>query len=208
MAYIYCIKNSVNDKVYIGKTTHTVNQRFQQHIINAYNYNNEYNSKLYRAIIKYGKEYFYPIVLEECDEEIVDEREQYYIQLYDSVKNGYNICYGGEGRPIIDLKQLEKLYLEGYNFTTIANMTGHTINAVSERLRGAGYETRTEPHNLDKGKLIEFQGQRFSSITTLAKYLQANIEEFKDKKVSTIIKGISKNSKRGTKYCGYIFKRL
>ena len=206
MAYIYCIKNNINDKVYIGKTTHTVNKRFKQHIDNAYN--NRCNSKLHRAIVKYGKEHFYPITLEECNESIVDEREKYYIQLYDSVKNGYNICYGGEGKPLVDLKELEELYLQGKNFTTIANITGHTINTVSEKLRGAGYETRTEPHNLDKGKLIEFQGQCFSSITTLAKYLQANVEEFKDKKVSTIIKGVSKNSKRGTKYCGYIFKRL
>ena len=96
MAYIYCIKNSINDKVYIGKTTHTVNQRFQQHISNAHNYNDRYNSKLYRAIIKYGKEYFYPIVLEECDDKIVDEREQYYIQLYDSVKNSGKVStYSG-----------------------------------------------------------------------------------------------------------------
>lgn len=206
MAYIYCIKNTINNKVYIGQTIRTVNQRFKQHINDARN--NRCNSKLHRAITKYGEECFYPIILEECDEDIIDEREKYYIQLYDSVKNGYNISYGGEGRALVDLKQLEELYLQGKDFTTIANITGHTINTVSERLRGAGYKTRTKPHNLDKGKSIEFQGKCFSSITTLAKYLQANVEEFKDKEIPTIIKGISKNSKRGTKYCGYYFHRL
>ena len=35
-----------------------------------------------------------------------------------------------------------------------------------------------------------------------------HIDVFKDKEISTIIKGISKNSKRGTKYCGYDFRRL
>jgi hypothetical protein len=39
----------------------------------------------------------------------------------------------------------------------------------------------------------------------LAKYLQENIEIFKNKQLSTIIKGISKNAKNNKPYCGYCF---
>ena len=62
--------------------------------------------------------------------------------------------------------------------------------------------------NYGKGKAISFNGQIFESLTLLAKYLKENVEVFKDKEEITIIKGISKNSKRGTKYCGYEFHRL
>ena len=32
MGYIYIIKNTVNDKVYIGKTIQTLERRFQKHL--------------------------------------------------------------------------------------------------------------------------------------------------------------------------------
>jgi len=45
---------------------------------------------------KYGLDNFQYEVLEECKEQLLDEREQYYIQLYDSYittnhNNGYNL---------------------------------------------------------------------------------------------------------------------
>ena len=211
MAYIYCIKNDINDKPYIGKTIHTVENRFKEHIKDAYNY--KCNSKLHRAILKYGEEHFYSLILEECSEEESGEREKYYIQLYDSVKNGYNISYGGEGESQVDFNTIEELFLQGYNFTEIAKQTNHTRKTISNRLRAAGYESQIggkgkHSGNYNKGKTVIFNGQRFESLTLLAKYLKENIDIFKDKEISTIIKGISKNSKRGTKYCGYDFHRL
>ena len=32
MSYIYKISNDINDKVYIGKTNTTIQQRFQEHL--------------------------------------------------------------------------------------------------------------------------------------------------------------------------------
>lgn len=211
MAYIYCIKNDINNKPYIGKTIYTIEHRFKDHIRDAHNH--KCNSKLHRAILKYGDEHFYPILLEECSEEEAGEREKYYIQLYNSVKEGYNISYGGEGESQVDFAELEQLYLQGYNFKEISKLTGHTPKTVASRLKAVGYEAKTGGYgkhswNYNKGKAILFDNQRFESLTLLAKYLKENVEVFKDKEVSTIIKGISKNSKRGTKYCGYEFHRL
>jgi group I intron endonuclease len=211
MACIYCIKNDINTKVYIGKTIYTIEHRFKEHIKDAYKH--KCNSKLHRAIVKYGKEHFYVILLEECKEEISGKREQYYIQLYDSVKNGYNISYGGEGESQVDIQLVEDLFLQGYNFKQIAEKTGHSPKTIANRLKALGYEAKTgginKPSgNRNKGKTIEFNNMCFNSITLLAEYLQQNVDEFKDKEISTIIKGISKNSKRGTRYCGYIFHRL
>ena len=83
MACIYCIKNDINDKVYIGKTVYTIQHRFKEHIRDAHNH--KCNSKLHRAMLKYGDEHFYPLLLEECSDDNASEREKYYIQLYDSV---------------------------------------------------------------------------------------------------------------------------
>ena len=211
MAYIYCIKNDINDKVYVGKTIYTIEHRFKEHIRDAYNH--KCNSKLHRAILKYGQEHFYSVILEECLEQEASDKEKYYIQLYDSVNNGYNISYGGEGESQVNFQEIEELFLQGFSIKSIAEKTGHTAKTVSTRLKNVGYtipstKTGMSPSNKGQGVAIEFNDLEFGSLTTLAEYLKEKIEVFKDKEISTITKGISKNSKRGTKYCGYEFHRL
>ena len=90
MVTIYKYINLKNGKVYIGQTVQSLEKRAK--------YNGEgYKHCLhfYSAIQKYGWENFIPEILEVVDEKIADEREKYYICLYDSVNNGYNIDYGG-----------------------------------------------------------------------------------------------------------------
>lgn len=209
MACVYCIKNDINNKVYIGKTIHNVEKRFKEHIRDARSHRR--TSKFHNAIKKYGEEHFYPIVLEECEEDIVGIREQYYIQLYDSVNNGYNLSYGGEGESTVDLSELISLYNQGYNYTEISMITGHARITVSNKLNNAGYTAKVgvpgKPNGY-KGKSIEFQGQQFESLTSLAEYLKTNVDEFKNIKIKTIVNKISSHSKNGTKYHGYNFNRL
>ena len=51
-----------------------------------------------RAISKYGESNFKFRVLEECSEESVNEREEYYIKKYNTADGaGYNCTYGGDG---------------------------------------------------------------------------------------------------------------
>ena len=50
-----------------------------------------------RAISKYGADNFKFRVIEECSDDIVNERESYWIDKLDSCNNGYNITLGGEG---------------------------------------------------------------------------------------------------------------
>ena len=47
-----------------------------------------------------GKEAFQYEIIEECPQELLDEREQYYIQKFNSIENGYNIQYGGYNNSI------------------------------------------------------------------------------------------------------------
>lgn len=105
MAYIYSITNLDNQKKYVGKTTQpNPYDRWKQHIQLAKNKNNlnENNSAhsmpIVRAISKYGVDKFKFRVLEECNDEIVNQRETYWIEKLESCgKKGYNVTLGGEG---------------------------------------------------------------------------------------------------------------
>lgn len=107
--YIYIIKNSKNSKVYIGQTHRNIYERFKDHLACADWYNQgklKFKSLLYSAINKYGKNNFYPELLEECTLEKLNEREIYWIKKYDSTnpKKGYNLTPGGYGNPNAALK--------------------------------------------------------------------------------------------------------
>ena len=47
--------------------------------------------KIYNALKKYGYENFEKVVLEECDESVLTEREDFWMKYYNSIENGYNI---------------------------------------------------------------------------------------------------------------------
>lgn len=88
---IYSIKNIINNKRYIGSSIHLLT-RLRVHFQFLRN-NKHYNSKLQRSYNKYGKDNFITEILEEFEYDnsnIQFEREQYYIDKYDSFKNGLN----------------------------------------------------------------------------------------------------------------------
>lgn len=89
---IYKITNLITNKIYIGQSIN-IPRRWAEHKSRAYEKNtNCYNKPLYRSIRKYGKENFILDILEECPAEKLNEREAYYIGLYNSiVPKGYNI---------------------------------------------------------------------------------------------------------------------
>lgn len=90
---IYKITNLVNGKFYIGQSTH-IKQRFKEHrdSINRKPDDPRGQGPLYDDMRKYGLENFTFEILEECPIEKLDEREEYYIALYDAVNKGYNRC--------------------------------------------------------------------------------------------------------------------
>lgn len=91
---IYIIKNDINEKVYIGQSLNA-EQRFKSHCKGDYD-----NSLIDKAIQKYGKQHFYFEILE-TQVENYNEREQYWIKYYNSLKpNGYNIQEGGNKPPV------------------------------------------------------------------------------------------------------------
>ena len=87
--WIYKITNIQNNKIYIGQTIRPIKDRFHRHINDAMN--NVLDTHFARAIRKYGKDNF---IIEEIDiaqtQDELNKKEQYWIQYYNSVEEGYN----------------------------------------------------------------------------------------------------------------------
>lgn len=93
LGYIYVIKNKVNDKIYIGQTRKMLVDRFRIHRGAARDISNR--SKLYTAMRELGIDNFYIEELCKCEYSELNNKEKYYINLYDTVENGYNSLKGG-----------------------------------------------------------------------------------------------------------------
>lgn len=91
MAIIYCITNLVNGKLYVGQS-YDKDKRFKEHV-KCLKGGYHCNIYLQKSWIKYGPEVFKFSVLEECSIELLNEREQYWIDKLNCVQPvGYNMA--------------------------------------------------------------------------------------------------------------------
>ena len=142
---------SPSGKKYIGQSIDLV-KRYNQFL----NFNHRYGGKkINDARTKYHTidEWSYK-VLERCGIDDLDERERYYIALYDTMNNGYNCESGGnENKTLSDETKLNlKMSMTGDknpNFGT--HRTDKTKQKISEALKG---KTFTDEHkrNLSIGQ--------------------------------------------------------
>ena len=132
MPYIYKIINNVNQKIYIGKTTRTIEERFKEHC-KDYKKRDLEKRPLYRAMKKYGIENFSIELVEETDNP--EEREKYWIEYYGSFKNGYNATIGGDGKPYIDYDLVAATYKELKIQKAVAKKLNISEDTVSRVLR-------------------------------------------------------------------------
>ena len=87
--WIYKITNIQNNKVYIGQTIRPVQDRFNRHLNDALH--NIIDTHFARAIRKYGKDNFSWEIIDTANtQEELTIKERYWIQYYNSAKEGYN----------------------------------------------------------------------------------------------------------------------
>ena len=86
MIGIYKITNLITQKSYIGQSLN-INRRFQEHC-------RKNEQQIDQSIQKYGLDNFKFEILEECSAEQLNDREDYWIEYYNTiVPNGYNIGF-------------------------------------------------------------------------------------------------------------------
>ena len=134
MAFIYKIVNDINDKVYVGKTLKTPQERFREHCHESKKKRCE-KRPLYSAMNKYGIEHFSVETIEECSSEEVDEREQFWVIQYNTLRNGYNATAGGDGKGYIDRKLVVSTYMRCKSCIETAKIIGCHKDTVSDILK-------------------------------------------------------------------------
>ena len=139
---IYKIYNDINNKLYIGKTLSTIEERFKQHCHDKTLRKCE-KRPLYNAMNKYGEEHFHIELIEECDIDLLSQRECYWIEFYDTYHNGYNATKGGDGRQLYDYNLMVELYQSGLLIKEIAQQIGCDEFVVRNALKLAGLDTFT-----------------------------------------------------------------
>jgi group I intron endonuclease len=143
---IYMVKNKLNGKIYVGKTTQNLKTRKRQHERES---KKKKCSGFHGALRKYGLENFKWKILEECNSKHdLNLAEEWYIKKLKSYANsghGYNLTFGGEG-------------ISGWNHT----------EEVKEKISKASLSFWKNPEyreNMQKRKISEKTRKKISEIS-------------------------------------------
>jgi group I intron endonuclease len=120
---------SPSGKIYIGQSTN-INKRWKLHIGMYFSHG---INKIKRSLLKYGPENHIFEIIEECTLEQLNEREIYWINYYNSVKEGLNISLGGEGGNMIEEI---KLKISKAKKDHICYQNSERGNKISKKLKG------------------------------------------------------------------------
>jgi group I intron endonuclease len=139
---VYCIKNIINNKEYIGLTKRPLEQRWKQHIYESNKKDSwEWNTPLGNAIKKYGKDSFQVFVLEVCSSETELKLKE--IQLIKERKSlasetGYNLTLGGDGRLGYKLSEETKQKIGQGNLGKVMSVDAREKMSVAAKKRCVG----------------------------------------------------------------------
>lgn len=126
--FIYLILNDIHpEKIYVGQTTTTPEIRWCGHISQIKKHPS--TDKIHNAMQKYGKNHFALEVIETCAfnnlNELItrlNEKERYYIKLFDSYKNGYNATIGGRDNNDSQKRAVTQYDLYGKKIATFESI--------------------------------------------------------------------------------------
>lgn len=174
MIGIYSITCLANNKIYIGSSINIIN-RFKAHKT-ALNKNKHNNIYLQRSFNKYGLENFKFEILEECNKENILEKENYYMNLYNTLlsNKGYN--------QVIAQRQ-DNLY---------SNI--QYLNKLSKAKKGIIPLNYKEARKKLERPVLEYENgifvKEYSSAKKCAEYLGLNKNS-----INNFLRGVSKKNK-------------
>lgn len=198
--YIYAIKDPRDYQIkYIGKTI-DINRRFKEHLQDSYLKDNTYKNNWIKKLLSENLQPIFEVV-EECCEDIWEERERFWISYYKEIGfNLTNMCDGGEGGHGAVRTEKFKLNLKKKRVGEKNPYYGkkhskEIIEKISEHSRGRNNPRATFINVLDKDGNIIFNGIRkevtkwckdkgICSESNMKKHLYSG-EEFNPKYVMT-----------------------
>lgn len=124
MCGIYKITNKLNGHFYIGQSV-DIKARWRCHCYSSRHLSDkDHYSPIHLAIHKYGQENFIFEVLELCPENLLDEKEIYWIEKLQATQYGnYNILKGGQDVFGFEEKPVELYDLAGNYIKTLPSAT-------------------------------------------------------------------------------------
>ena len=139
--YIYKVTNTINGKIYIGKTS-----RFKERKRRHERCYKKEDCRFHRAIQYYGKERFNWEIIDKTDNvKKANELEKFYINEYNSYHpDGYNMTKGGDGgsmwnaRPVVCLS-LDGKFVKRYDSAGEAKYDGFSDSSVLESCKDPRY---------------------------------------------------------------------
>ena len=200
MAYIYQITNDINDKIYIGKTETSLEQRFKQHCKDSQTKRCE-NRPLYRAMQKYGIEHFSISLIEQTDQPEI--REIFWIEKLGTYKYGYNATLGGDGKRYLDYDRIIEKYLILQNQKKVAEELNIDVGTIRKVLREREIPINKSPSLKKPVKQYSKDGQElltFPSCTEGARWLLD--QQITQAQLGTVVNKITEcaNHKRKSAY--------
>lgn len=204
MAYIQKITNLINQHSYIGKTEAIdPTDRWKEHLCEAKRERSSHRA-IYRALRKYGEENFSFEVIEETTDP--NSREQYYIQFYDTYRNGYNETLGGDGSAYLELPEQEicQFYLT-HGLKETAKYFEHDIETIRRVLYKNNIRQRTLSEQMrlsvsyPVAQIDPKTGEVIHIFSSLAEAEQATGNT---KHIGDVIRGKRKTCK------GYVWKKV
>ena len=206
---IYCIKNKINNKVYIGKSIN-IYSRLYQHLsdLNTGKRKSK-NSHLLNAWEKYGRNNFEYFVLEYLEpiENLVKERELYWILQYNSInrKFGYNLRLDSESKMIVHKEtsikisnRLKKEWSEGIR-------KDHSIK-LSENW-SKNYNRKLEQSKIMTNNLTKYKYKLYDLNNNFIE--NCNYKRLKELELKNVITNFSRNrNKNIVKIKNYFVERI
>lgn len=200
---IYKITNDINEKVYVGKTLHPIEKRFQEHLRDSQREGFD-RRPLYKAIRKYGQEHFKCDLIEQVEISDLSDRETYWIKFFNSYSNGYNATLGGDGKILYNYDDLLDDFLSGSLVKEVAEHFGCDLGTVEKVLDLANINHFQNAHERCSKKLRCFKNNEehfFSSRSEAAQWLMDNgLAKAADKNSVAAAIGRAANGLRKTAY--------
>lgn len=151
---IYCIKNKINNKLYVGSSSNL--QSRKNFHFNSLKDNKHHSKKLQRAYNKYGINNFNYTILENCEKNNLEILEKEWINYFNSYYNGYNatdeVGAPWRGKKLPEkIKKLQKCtpvkminpngkIVEDYSISNFCKTNRLHMGAISNVLKGKYFQ--------------------------------------------------------------------